>query len=502
MTKITTGSRGLKPHIIGARVGLWSMSILAVALIPSLIVLAIAQTKPAFAATHTTDDSNPIAVAAELTDDEEPDLAEVWCATLTVGYSSDSTITYLGYTPALALSGGSLDNTAFTYEDVDYTVENLFYQDFAGTVRQVIFEANYQLPDELILRLGDDEFFVSDSLVLGANENIHAWRLESGLGWVEGQTVEATLRAPQSQEAAVIAPEGDRIIPVNGSLNGEFTGSNDLDVYTITIEDNRRYVIDMKGAETGDGTLPDPWISAISAVFDTEDGSRREPVWYDDLRRTSTFATLPGGSVVWMDENSRMYKTRTAEGRSTVVSPGSGANDDGGEGFNARLFLFNFPAGDYFITVGAAENPTALGTYAISLTDMSEDDYAAVADGAGSVLVGESVSGDIETPGDVDWIAVDLTAGAIYVIEIKGQLTGDGTLRGPRLQGIYDSEGSLVEGTGDGNAGHGTVRNASLEFTPEDDGTYYIAAAGFRPYMPNRSDIPIGTYTVEVSVKQ
>ena len=43
MTTISTRIRGLKPHIVGARIGLGLMAILAIALIPSLIVLAIAQ---------------------------------------------------------------------------------------------------------------------------------------------------------------------------------------------------------------------------------------------------------------------------------------------------------------------------------------------------------------------------------------------------------------------------------------------------------------------------
>ena len=43
MTTISTRIHGLKPHIVGARVGLGLMGILAIALIPSLIVMAIAQ---------------------------------------------------------------------------------------------------------------------------------------------------------------------------------------------------------------------------------------------------------------------------------------------------------------------------------------------------------------------------------------------------------------------------------------------------------------------------
>ena len=121
MTKITTGFRGLKPHIVGARVGLGLMAILMVAFTPALIVLAIAQTKPVSAATQTAEDSTATEVAAELTEDRESDMAEVWCDTLTAVYNSDSTTTYLGYTPAQSPSSGSVDDTPFTYEGEDCT---------------------------------------------------------------------------------------------------------------------------------------------------------------------------------------------------------------------------------------------------------------------------------------------------------------------------------------------------------------------------------------------
>ena len=237
MNTPTTGVRGLKPLILGARIALGLVATLAVALTLILVNLGGVQQSTTFAATQPTGDLSPLTAASGLSDDDQ-EMNEVWCSTLTVGYNADSRITYLGYTPAMSPSGGSLDSTVFTYEDVDYTIENLFYQEFAGTVRQVVFEANLQLPDELILRLDDDEFFVSDSLVLGANENIHAWWLDSSIEWTEGQTVEVALMVPSHQESVVLTLEGVRTIPVPGSLAGEITGPNEFETYTINIEDD------------------------------------------------------------------------------------------------------------------------------------------------------------------------------------------------------------------------------------------------------------------------
>ena len=238
MNTATTGISGFKPLMLGARIVLGLAATLTVALTLIVINLAGSQESTAFAATHTSAGSKNVAVSTEVAVGEESEMTEVWCATLTVGYNADSRITYLGYTPALSPSGGSLDETAFTYEDVDYTVESLFYQEFAGTVRQVVLEANQQLPDELVLQLGGDEFSVADSLVLGANENIHAWWLDTSIGWTEGQTVEVAMMAPRHQESVDLTLQGDRTIPVNGSLDGEITGPNGLDQYQIAIEDD------------------------------------------------------------------------------------------------------------------------------------------------------------------------------------------------------------------------------------------------------------------------
>ena len=46
----------------------------------------------------------------------------VWESNLTVGEASDSTITYLGYGSGISPQAGSIDVTAFEYDDVTYSV--------------------------------------------------------------------------------------------------------------------------------------------------------------------------------------------------------------------------------------------------------------------------------------------------------------------------------------------------------------------------------------------
>ena len=119
----------------------------------------------------------------------------IWSATLTVGGASDSTVTYLGYAPPLAPDGGGLDSTEFTYKGVEYHLEALFYQEHISGVRQLVFDAGAPLPENLVLQVDHRQFFVSDSLKLGSDGDIHAWRLSRSLNWTAGDTVGLKLRA-------------------------------------------------------------------------------------------------------------------------------------------------------------------------------------------------------------------------------------------------------------------------------------------------------------------
>ena len=117
------------------------------------------------------------------------------------------------------------------------------------------------------------------------------------------------------------------------------------------------------------------------------------------------------------------------------------------------------------------------------------DDYAASIHTTGSVAVGGSAEGNIETGDDFDWFAVEFEAGRTYVIDLEGTDTGGGTLANPILRGLYDDTGSRIPGTRTNSGGEGN--NARLEFTADESGTYYIAARG-------RGDTT-GTYTVRVT---
>ena len=234
-------------------------------------------------------------------------------------------------------------------------------------------------------------------------------------------------------------------VSVGGSAASEIERPGDRDWFAVDLEAGKTYRIDQKGGWTGDGTLWDPQIYGI---HDTD------------------------GKYI---ANSGI--------------------DDGGARLNARKFFTPAEAGTYYVAAGG--HAIKIGTYTLSVAEVGADDFAAGTGTAGTVAVGGSATGEIERPGDRDWIAVTLEAGKTYRIDLKGHGTGDGTMTNPHLRGIHDATGSLIDGTSNDDvyisrtwADYGPHYNSRVTFAPTEDATYYVAASGH--------DQSTGTYTLSV----
>ena len=142
--------------------------------------------------------------------------------------------------------------------------------------------------------------------------------------------------------------------------------------------------------------------------------------------------------------------------------------------------------GTYYLST---RSDKGTGGYEVSLRQVT-DDYPATTATTGEVMVGGTITGEIEQAGDADWFKVEnLEAGKAYLVDLMGAQTGDGTLRDPYLAGIHNSSGARISGTSNDDRGAGT--NSRVRFTPASDGTFYVAARG----AGNR----IGTYTLAVT---
>ena len=124
-----------------------------------------------------------------------------------------------------------------------------------------------------------------------------------------------------------------------------------------------------------------------------------------------------------------------------------------------------------------------------SVSEPEGQDFSADDSSDGRVVVGGTATGEIGQSRDRDWFAVELVAGHVYRIDLKGSPTGDGTLSDPYLRGIHDAEGNLIANTTDDDSGVG--RNSQMTFTAARSGTYHVAAGAF--------SIRRGTYELEVT---
>ncbi len=103
-----------------------------------------------------------------------------------------------------------------------------------------------------------------------------------------------------------------------------------------------------------------------------------------------------------------------------------------------------------------------------------------------SMNVGDSFSGNLETTGDSDWVAVQLTAGVTYEVNLLGAGAGAGTLDDPYLR-VHDASGAVISFNDDS----GAVRDSRLSFTPTSSGTYYLNAGAY-------DDTGAGTYQLTI----
>ena len=103
---------------------------------------------------------------------------------------------------------------------------------------------------------------------------------------------------------------------------------------------------------------------------------------------------------------------------------------------------------------------------------------------ARTIVVGDSVIGDIETLQGIDIFEVSLTAQTKYWFELQGSPTMNGTLSDPELI-FYDSNGSFLDHDSDSGVGF----NSRITYVPVTSGVYYLVASGLHR---------IGTYTLSV----
>ena len=147
-------------------------------------------------------------------------------------------------------------------------------------------------------------------------------------------------------------------------------------------------------------------------------------------------------------------------------------------------------SGTHFIVAGSSVNTT--GIFGVWVVQTMDDDYSGNESTTGTVTVGgAAASGKIEVAWDKDWFKTSLTEGETYKVNVLGKSTGDGSLRWPKLTGIYNSSGERFPNTE--NYDHGFGLNPRKYFTASHTGDYFIGVTGHGRGLGVPS---LGTYKV------
>ena len=229
--------------------------------------------------------------------------------------------------------------------------------------------------------------------------------------------------------AGTVAADGS----ISGSyhVDGKIETRGDEDWFKVTLTAGKKYMIDLRAADTFGGTLWDP---LIGGVYD-EDGS---------------------------------YIANTRK-------------DAGGVRNESRLIYVTAESGDHFIR--AESDFSHRGKYRLSVLDVTAgwpDDFAANTSTDGTITVDGSLTGDLEVAGDRDWIKVTLTAGVRYRVQLDkidclcpGLQTELLIFPRRHIYGIHNSSGDFIDGT-EGTFSPWQSYEERFVFTPTENGDYYI----------------------------
>jgi methionine-rich copper-binding protein CopC len=208
-------------------------------------------------------------------------------------------------------------------------------------------------------------------------------------------------------------------------INGTIDVARDDDWYRISLTAGQSYVINLRGADSGQGSLIDPRFVGV-------------------------------------------YNS------SGAIIAGTG-NDNYSNSPDAQITFRPLTSGVYYLAAGGANDLT--GSYRLTIEPTLSSDISDNVTTTAVLNVGGSVTSQIDNDDDVDWIKIRLTQGQTYQFRLRGAPTGDGTLADPILAGIYNSAGQVLPGTY--NDDFGGSLNAQTTLTPAGTGDYYIAATGY-----------------------
>jgi Ca2+-binding RTX toxin-like protein/subtilisin-like proprotein convertase family protein len=159
---------------------------------------------------------------------------------------------------------------------------------------------------------------------------------------------------------------------------------------------------------------------------------------------------------------------------------------------------FTAPTSGVMSLVVSADEPLQTGQYRVRIIDLGVNEVDARPDSIvdydaakyGVLAANENIAGKIDSLGDTDLYAIDLTAGQLYDFSIKGFADGLGTLAQANLK-LLDASGQLVSA---GKFDNGSGRT-DLAISVFETGRYYLSVT------PAALTGNTGTYTLDTRLR-
>lgn len=159
---------------------------------------------------------------------------------------------------------------------------------------------------------------------------------------------------------------------------------------------------------------------------------------------------------------------------------------------------FTAPISGVMSLVVSADEPLHTGQYRVRIIDLGVNEVDARPDSIvdydaakyGVLAANENIAGKIDSLGDTDLYAIDLTAGQLYDFSIKGFADGLGTLAQANLR-LLDASGQLVSA---GKFDNGSGRT-DLAISVFETGRYYLSVT------PAALTGNTGTYTLDTRLR-
>ncbi len=207
-------------------------------------------------------------------------------------------------------------------------------------------------------------------------------------------------------------------VTIGGSASGTIDAIGDDDWYRVTLSAGQQYRFELKGLDSGQGTLSDPVLRLL-------DGAGSELAFNDD-------------SGITLDSSITFT-----------------ASQSGTHFLSAQGFFF------------------ATGTFTLSATSLGAGEIPGDLSTLSSVAVPGSLTGTINTIGDEDWYRISLTGGNQYQFDLQG-ISAGGTLNDPMLR-LLDGSGAQLAFNDDS----GGTLDSSITFVAGQTGTYFLSAQGY-----------------------